>query len=239
MMATVPDLDDTSEITELQAANDRLDAAHRAITDLQARWAETYCGPARFNAARASRLCGVNERSGQSWRQHGRVREYIDALLSLEARRLLISRGAILQELAYVAFNDATDAFDDVTAALAEKAQEADADPEAPEDPETGLADPGANQEPRGIPQRLLVLKSVRDLPRSIARAISSMEFENGRLTKIRFYDKLKALELLGRAHAMFDRDSGAPDEGLQKPWTGFQIVAPAQKGTEDDRQDA
>ena len=57
-----------------------------------------------------------------------------------------------------------------------------------------------------------LVIRSTGELPDELRCAICSVEKSGGSL-KVKFYDKLKALELLGKILGLFDRQGGDADD--------------------------
>jgi|SRR5882724_6265468 len=77
-------------------------------------------------------------------------------------------------------------------------------------------------------------LKSVRDMPPEVAEAISSIETDDahGEIKKIKFWDKTKALEMLGRHLEMFT-DKTKLTDGAGAPVI-IQMV-PAKYDTPED----
>lgn len=61
------------------------------------------------------------------------------------------------------------------------------------------------------VEQGELVVRSTAELPPQLRRAICSVEKSAGSL-KVKFYDKLKALELLGKFLGLFDRQGSVCD---------------------------
>ena len=57
-----------------------------------------------------------------------------------------------------------------------------------------------------------LIIKPTEELPPEQASAIASIERTSGGL-KLKFYDKLKALELLGKTMGLFDGSMPGPEE--------------------------
>lgn len=63
------------------------------------------------------------------------------------------------------------------------------------------------------VEQGELVIRSTGELSPQLRRAICSVEKSAGSL-KVKFYDKLKALELLGKYLGLFDRQGSVCDDG-------------------------
>lgn len=63
------------------------------------------------------------------------------------------------------------------------------------------------------VADNALVIKSSQEMPPEVGAAIASIERSSSGV-KVKFYDKLKALELLGRYMGMFD---GLQDRGEQE----------------------
>lgn len=79
------------------------------LTELQRRWAEAYVGDARFNAAEAARIAGMRPVSkGRQMRAKPHVMAYVEQLQRDTTHSFVITRERVLQELAAVAFSDAT-----------------------------------------------------------------------------------------------------------------------------------
>lgn len=74
----------------------------------------------------------------------------------------------------------------------------------------------------------MVSLCHINDLPRHVGQSVSSIKLAHGVPTKIEFHEKIRALQLLGRAYSMFD--GRAPGVSEVHLWTGFQIIAPPDK---------
>lgn len=216
------------EIVEIEQVEAEVETARANVSPLQARWCQIYVGPARFNSDAAARMCPCNPRTARSWRAKSNVRAYIDALLRREAQRIMVSRSHIVQELAFIAMADATEAFRTVT----ERAAGADVEPEASPAPENDSGDPDASGEYADTRLKSVILE-VHNLPRHIARSIKKLKLDDrGRVAEIEFHDKLKALHLLGMAYRMWE-EAEREGEPVDNRWTGFQIIAPPQRETD------
>jgi hypothetical protein len=193
--------DTHSDVLESAASIDReTHEAKDGLKPLQAEWVRNYVGPARFVAAEASRLTGVNERTGRGWRDRADVRRYCAALIKREAYRIMITKTALIQELAFIGFSDIAELF------------------------EVGIPETDGS-EPTSKLRDVSTLP--RHLSRAIKKIKFD---EDGNVTEITFHDKLKALQLLGIAWQLFDGKLTGEGEGKGEIWTGFNIIAPSDK---------
>lgn len=166
------------------------------LTSKQIRFCQEYI--VDMNATQAAIRAGYSEKSameqGYQLLQKTPVRQKVDELKVAQQKRIEISADTILRELLRLATVDVTQAFDE-----------------------------------RGW------LKDLKDIPEDVRRAISGLEIQElfqgegedrhiiGVVRKLRFYDKIKPLELLGKHIKLFaDRiehsgPDGKPIETINK----------------------
>ena len=75
-----------------------------------------------------------------------------------------------------------------------------------------------------------LVVNDTAVLPEELQRAIASVEKSTGGI-KVKFYDKLKALELLGKAVGLFEGTAAEPEENGLLEAILAATAAPMQNG--------
>lgn len=173
------------------------------LTDKQKRFVEEYL--VDLNATQAAIRAGYSQNRaseiGYQLLQKTTVQEAIEAAMTERSSRTEITQDRVLEELAAIAFSNGTD-FARVVSREA---------------PTTVVDDEGNPQQVTGLVQAVRILDTDSIEPKKRAAIAGIKEGKFG--IEVKSYDKVKALELLGRHLGMFmgkdTTQNDAPDDGF------------------------
>lgn len=170
------------------------------LTDKQKRFVEEYL--VDLNATQAAVRAGYSEKTaGQIGEQNLKKLEIQDALakaMAARSERTEITQDMVLRELARVAFANGTDFARIVSTPV----------------PTTVVDEEGNLQQVIRRTQRVELVDTDRVTPEKRAAIAGIKEGKHG--IEVKSYDKVRALELLGRHLGLFGEKDQVPTEGVQ-----------------------
>ncbi len=126
------------------------------------------------------------ENNGSKYFERSEIQTFINELMGARVERLERDGDDVVKELGHIAYSNLMDVY---------------------EYNQTSEEDPYAAKE--------LVLKDLEKLPRSVMSAIKDVKITAATAlspykVEVKFYNRLQALELLGRHHNIFEKDSNS-----------------------------
>lgn len=237
-----------ADVTDLHRAADQ---CREKITPDQARLVHLVMGTCRGSVSAACRELGIDPRTGWKWRDLPDVKAYAQALMRIEAGKLMISRTTVVGELAAIGMSDISEVVGAVSDAATEVATDALAREAVGLEAEDGDAHQRAILASRTSFNGSEVL---RRLPRRISRTIRKVKMETvyrdiyrydmdaGKsvlssrepvsvIGEVEMHDKMKPLALLAEFLGLEPGSLSEDGKTNAEAWHGLKIVGPTKAG--------